>query len=154
MPLFTNHVTLLDHFVSNGSHRSFAVCWSGDISCTLSQRQLWKVFTTSVFFLSYIVPQALLVQKDLLHLYTAKEQFSLRPLLLSRENMEPFMLCCFNENTQFSHSFLFSKININLLMQYFKFSCFFICKIMDQNQSEHFTANNLWYELASQECCI
>lgn len=87
-------------------------------SCALSQRQLWKVVTTSVFFLSYILCLRL-VQDDLLHLYTAQGSSSLLlAALASRENGEPFILCYFIENTTgfLILFFLFSKVNIYLLM--------------------------------------
>lgn len=87
-------------------------------SCALSQRQLWKVVTTSVFFLSYSLCLRLSSGPPATSLHSQGSSSLLLAALASRENGEPFILCYFSENTTgfLILFFLFSKVNIYLLM--------------------------------------
>lgn len=88
-------------------------------SCALSQRQLWKVVTTSLFFLSYSLCLRLSSGRPATSLHSPGHCSSLLlAALASRENGEPFILCYFSENTTgfLILFFLFSKVNIYLLM--------------------------------------
>lgn len=121
MPLFP--MALLDGFFSNGSHRSLAVC---SPRCYFKGKGKGKGKGNYGKWLLHLSSSVIACTsgRSATSLHSQGAVASLLPLLFSREYVQPFILCYFSANTTgfLILFFLFSKINIYLLMWHLQLS--------------------------------
>lgn len=110
MPCFTNHTTPLDHFISNGPHRSLAVCWFG---CYFLYLKSKAALEGGCYFCLltqlYLIPQALIPGRSTTSLHSQGTVFPTTPLAFQRKYGALHVVLLQWEHYWFSHSFLFPK---------------------------------------------